>query len=336
MRRAFKVLVVVIALGAAACGDDDSGEASDTTSAPEKEPTYSTLAFSVPFDVTVPAELPAEPTIDETNFVTWESRTPDGPAVRFLAPVSVFPPGSTIATPPPEDYLAYLLAQEGHGATFTDQTETVVGDLPTTMITATVDEALDGSLGCPELEMDAGDCFGLQPELTLRVAVMDVDGRTLLAWLRHNDSAGDPADLFAAFEGMLASLTFREDGPSTTVASAAASPVDGVWVTTITEAALESSPLLYEPGEVNDENWGDLTFTFERGRFTVEQQNVRETSSYSGTFDVAGDVLSITMEGVEHFEMRWHVEGDELTLTRDDALGISPTPWVMQPWTRMS
>ena len=42
----------------------------------------------------------------------------------------------------------------------------------------------------------------------------------------------------------------------------------------------------------------------------------------------------MTMEGVEHFEMRWSIDGDQLTLTRDDALGMSPTPWVMAPWTR--
>ena len=74
-------------------------------------------------------------------------------------------------------------------------------------------------------------------------------------------------------------------------APTAASPIDGVWTNSITEAALQDSPLLYEADEVNDENWGDLTFTFENGRFTLEQTNPRTTSSYSGTFEVDGDVL---------------------------------------------
>ena len=183
--------------------------------------------------------------------------------------------------------------------------------------------------------MAAGDCFGLQPENTLRMAVIDVGDRTLLAWLRHdNGTDTDAAAEFAAFEEMLASVSFRDEGAATTVAPAAASPIDGVWTNTITEAALQSSPLLYEADEVNDENWGDFTFTFENGRFTLEQTNPRTTSSYSGTFEVDGDVLSMTMEGVEHFEMRWSIDGDQLTLTRDDALGMSPTPWVMAPWTR--
>ena len=333
--RASVVLAMSLVLGIAACGDDSS-ESSDTTAARAQEgSTYVTRAFSVPFEVTVPDVLPTEPSIDEPNFVTWESTATEGPAVRFLAPVNVFPPGATATTAPPEDYLAYLLAQAEHGAVFADRTETTVGERPATLLTATVEEALDGSLGCPEEDMSAGDCFGLQPELTLRMAVIDVGDRTLLAWLRHDDSsAADVAEEFASFEEMLASVSFRDEGAVTTVAPAAASPIDGVWMTTITEAALEGSPLLYDDDEVNDENWGDFTFTFDKGRFTLEQENPRETSSYSGTFEVDGDVLSMTMEGVEHFEMGWSLDGDRLTLTRDQSLGISPTPWVMAPWTR--
>ena len=341
------VVLVSLVLATAACGDDssessdttaasDQSESSDTTAAADQEgSTYVTHAFSEPFEVTAPALLPTEPSIDEPNFVTWESTASGGPAVRFLVPVNVFPPGSTDTTPPPDDYLAYLLAQAEHGAHFADQTDTTIGGRPATLLTATVDESLDGSVGCPEQDMAAGDCFGLQPENTLRMAVIDVGDRTLLAWLRHdNRTDTDAAAEFASFEEMLASVSFRDEGAATTVAATAASPIDGVWTNTITEAALQGSPLLYEADEVNDENWGDLTFTFENGRFTLEQTNPRTTSSYSGTFEVDGDVLSMTMEGVEHFEMRWSIDGDQLTLTRDDALGMSPTPWVMAPWTR--
>jgi hypothetical protein len=155
-------VVVSLVLATAACGDDssqssdttaasDQSESSDTTAAADQErSTYVTRAFSEPFEVTAPALLPTEPSIDEPNFVTWESTASDGPAVRFLVPVNVFPPGSTVTTPPPADYLAYLLAQAEHGAHFADQTETTVGARPATLLTATVDESLDGSLGCPE------------------------------------------------------------------------------------------------------------------------------------------------------------------------------------------
>ena len=193
------VVLVSLVLATAACGDDssessdttaasDQSESSDTTAAADQEgSTYVTRVFSEPFEVTAPALLPTEPSIDESNFVTWESTASDGPAVRFLVPVNVFPPGSTDTTPPPDDYLAYLLAQAEHGAHFVDQTETTVGARPATLLTATVDESLDGSLGCPEQDMAAGDCFGLQPENTLRMAVIDVGDRTLLAWLRHDN-----------------------------------------------------------------------------------------------------------------------------------------------------
>ena len=32
--------------------------------------------------------------------------------------------------------------------------------------------------------------------------------------------------------------------------------------------------------------------------------------------------------------MRWSIDGDKLTLTRDESLGIGPTPFVIKPYTR--
>jgi hypothetical protein len=51
--------------------------------------------------------------------------------------------------------------------------------------------------------------------------------------------------------------------------------LDGVWTTSVTEDELASSPLLYEPDEVNNQNWGDLTFTFDKGHFTYTQKTRR-------------------------------------------------------------
>jgi hypothetical protein len=51
-----------------------------------------------------------------------------------------------------------------------------------------------------------------------------------------------------------------------------ATALDGVWTTSVTEHELASSPLLYDPDEVNDQNWGDLTFTFDKGHFTYPKE----------------------------------------------------------------
>jgi hypothetical protein len=68
----------------------------------------------VPFDVTLPDWISGKPSVEEPNFITWE--TPDAPPVRFLVPVKVYPPGKNGANSPPDDYLKYLLGQTQHGA----------------------------------------------------------------------------------------------------------------------------------------------------------------------------------------------------------------------------
>jgi TRAP-type transport system periplasmic protein len=115
--------------------------------------------------------------------------------------------------------------------------------------------------------------------------------------------------------------------------------IDGVYRTTVTRNALERSPLLYEPGEVNDENWGELTLTFDDGRVTFEQENDVTSTSTSGTYELDGDtvVLDFT-EGVnagETFAVRWSLFRDKLTFTRDQALGAIPTPYLIEPWNRV-
>ena len=155
---------------------------------------------------------------------------------------------------------------------------------------------------------------------------------TLLAWLRHSgtEEDGDAAGEFAAFEDMLASVSFRDESPVTAEATASvATALDGVWTTSVTKDELASSPLLYEPDEVNDQNWGDLTFTFDKGQFTYTQQNAKDSYKSAGTFTVDGDTVDLNLDNAEHFVMRWNIEDDTLTFERDDALGIAPTPFIL-------
>ena len=151
-RRIPVVLVTIVALALGACSGDPkdagTGDANSTT-APQGG-SYSTQAFIMPFDVMVPDLLPTEATTDTATFVSWETGTQGAPAVRFLLPVNVYVPGDTEASPPPDDYLTYLLGQSEDGATFSDQSETTVDGLPATLVTATVQDSLDGSLGCPQ------------------------------------------------------------------------------------------------------------------------------------------------------------------------------------------
>jgi TRAP-type C4-dicarboxylate transport system substrate-binding protein len=132
-------------------------------------------------------------------------------------------------------------------------------------------------------------------------------------------------------------------GCSQTAASAAPSSgptaIDGTWTTSFSKADLIASPFLGDQGEVNDENWGDWTFTFQNGRIAVKQSNNVSSSSSSGTFSVKGDAVTLAFDegsnAGETFGYRWSIYKNTLTFKRDDKLGLpGPTPWLIKPWTR--
>ena len=144
------------------------------------------------------------------NFVTWEGAQVDR-GIRFLVPLNVYPPGESTPTDVPEDYVSYLLGQAEDGAVFEDVVETTVDGHPATVVTATTSEHLDGSLGCQELDLAAEDCFGLQPDLILRLAVIETDAGPLLVWVRDIRPADDRDIDYESFDEMLASLRFGDD-----------------------------------------------------------------------------------------------------------------------------
>ncbi|MEU6260303.1 hypothetical protein [Streptomyces sp. NPDC047043] len=136
------------------------------------------------------------------------------PSIRFLLLVVVYPPGKSDPVKPPGSYrayLAFLRGQAEYHAKWRDKVETTVGGRPATLMTATTDWSLDGSLGCPTTGGDAAeDCYGLQPEYSLRVAVIDIGDRIpLVSWTTVNiDQQRDTSAAFARFEAMLRSLRF--------------------------------------------------------------------------------------------------------------------------------
>jgi hypothetical protein len=110
-------------------------------------------------------------------------------------------------------------------------------------------------------------------------------------------------------------------------------PIDGVWTASWTRDELVRSPLT-EPGEVNDENCGQCSLTFNRGRVIEAVKNRLATYSGSGSFRLDGDTFVYDRDNGEHFVMRWTIKGNQLTLKRDVSLGVGPTPFVIKPWVR--
>ncbi len=192
-----------------ATGDTTTSRAPVGTASPAG---YATTRFVVPLTVTPPSWGPGPPTHEQANFMTWVSAD-HAHAVRFLVPLTVYQPGSStdVAAPAPGKYLPYLRGLSRAGASFFDVRNTVVGGQSATILTATTTESLDGSLGCQEKGLAARDCFGLQPDLLLRVAVVTVRGETMLIWERIAASASaglQNADV-EAFQRMLDTVTFQ-------------------------------------------------------------------------------------------------------------------------------
>jgi hypothetical protein len=108
----------------------------------------------------------------------------------------------------PADLVAYLKGLAEEGAVITDVTQATVGGKPATLLTATTTKPLDGVLGCPEAGADKGEgCYGLQPEILVRIAVANVDGKPLLAWARTDAAAPNEA-FIREFEHMLTTVEF--------------------------------------------------------------------------------------------------------------------------------
>ena len=94
-----------------------------------------------------------------------------------------------------------------YGAELTDRAELDVDGHPATLFTASTTAALSGSIGC-QADIDAESCYGLQPTAYVRLAVLEVDGATLLAWARTLPGSPTAAQDFAGFEELLGTVRF--------------------------------------------------------------------------------------------------------------------------------
>jgi TRAP-type transport system periplasmic protein len=126
--------------------------------------------------------------------------------------------------------------------------------------------------------------------------------------------------------------------PAAGPANQQATPLDGVYRTSFTRNELATSPLLHDAAEINDENWGNFTLTFDHGRFTVAQRNDVDSYFASGTYTVNGNAVVIQMMDEPYpFTFRWNLYRDVLTFKRDQSLGgVAPTWFLIKPWRRDS
>jgi hypothetical protein len=317
----------------AACGGGSSSPtASQPSSAQPASPTYSTRYFTTPVDVAVPSWLEPTPTDDTAHFVTFGSS--DGNrAVRILSPVVVYPPGSSTAAPIPKDYVSYLLGQTANGGHFAERVDTKVDGHTAAVLTATTDQSIDGSLGCPDTGISAADCFGLQPEFVLRLAVITTDQGPLLIWLRNSvDTNPDMKAETERFDQLLAGVHFSGRSPQA-APEAVTTALDGTYEWTLTK----QDALAH--GTADDKTPESLatypiTFTvvMEKGSWHMSDSIQDEGG---GTFAVTGNRV----------DFHWSGSVLSFTFTTGPAgtLHLTAVPpmdpgdqlvWTTEPWTK--
>jgi hypothetical protein len=301
------------------------------TAAPDGTP-YSTKQFVQPLDLVVPPWLFAEPTEDSAHFVTFAA--PDESlAIRILLPVLVYQPGQAGTTPPPDDYVSYLMSQAEFGAEFSDRVDTTVDGHPATLVWASTSSPLDGSLGCPDEGIEADSCFGIQPDRLVRLAVITTDAGPLLIWLRTN--AEDNPDTVAdakLFDDLLATVKFADRQPEEQ-AENAAGPLDGTYTWTITrdDAVAHGTPSDQTP-EGLAVFPDTFTVTIDKGTWDMTQTS--SSDSGHGAVEVNDD------RAVFH----WDLDTFTFDFARDADGTLHLTPagglrdgdvfiWTTEPWT---
>lgn len=198
-------------------GGSTSAPANAATASPSSpsstapQTTYDSKAFVLPLTVTVDSWLTSPPNPDSRNLLSWDAVNGSTDKIRFLVPVDLYRPRSSVAEGVPRDYMTYLGGLTKYGVELSNVVKTTVDGHPATLMSVTTDasEGIDGALGCPRAGADQSEgCFGIQPDLIVRIAVIPVGTTTLLAWER-TDKAFPNKAYVTSFEKMLQSVRFR-------------------------------------------------------------------------------------------------------------------------------
>lgn len=207
-RRSAALAAALLCLSLTACAAPGPQRTSHRTTAPQAavEPISTTrtlAAMPVPVTLEPPAGLPV---VDlKPGLATWRAGTDAEDAIRVMEPVRIRSVDGPVADAP-ADLHAHLLRLTTHGARITDDRTISAGGPSGHLFTITSTRPIDAGVGCWSTTTDT--CFGLPPELTLRMATFTVDGRSVVLWARM-ETAHPNAPLVATFERMLTTVRFQ-------------------------------------------------------------------------------------------------------------------------------
>jgi hypothetical protein len=209
--------LAMLAVPGCSSGGSTPGHANAVTASPSSpsstatQTAYDSKAFVLPISVTVDSWLTSPPNPDSRNLLSWDAVNGSIDKIRFLVPVDLYRPRSSVPEGVPRDYMTYLGGLTKYGVELSNVVKTTVDGHPATLMSVTTDasEGIDGALGCPRVGADqSGGCFGIQPDFIVRIAVIPVGTTTLLAWERTDKVIPNKAYV-ASFEKMLQSVRFR-------------------------------------------------------------------------------------------------------------------------------
>jgi len=212
--------LAMLAVPGCSSGGSTSGPANAATASPSspsspsstaRQTTYDSKAFVLPITVTVDSWLTSPPNPDSRNLLSWDAVNGSTDKIRFLVPVDLYRPRSSVPEGVPRDYMTYLGGLTKYGVELSNVVKTTVDGHPATLMSVTTyaSEGIDGALGCPRVGADQSEgCFGIQPDFIVRIAVIPVGTTTLLAWERTDKVFPNKAYV-ASFEKMLQSVRFR-------------------------------------------------------------------------------------------------------------------------------
>ena len=190
-----------------------------------------------------------------------------------------------------------MLGQTANGGHFAERADTTVDGRPATVLTATTSQSLDGSLGCPDTGISAADCFGLQPEVIARLAVITTDHGPLLIWLRNSvDKNPDMTAETERFAQFLAGVHFG--GRSAQAAPVdQATALDGTYKWTLTRQDALTHGTADDRSAEGLANY-PVTFTavMEKGSWTMSD-TISDTDDDKGTFTVSGNRVDFHESG---------------------------------------
>jgi len=124
-----------------------------------------------------------------------------------------------------------------------------------------------------------------------------------------------------------------EPSPTASASAGPATPIDGTWEVTITQAEFLAAKPPPHPDEIDPSNWGYGTMDLHAGRWFMGPGG-SPSDVLGGTFVVTGNKITLDANDGNEFEATWSIYKDRLTFGIIAGFDL-PNGWRVKPWDRV-